>query len=169
LYRFETLEEVWESVAEYDIDILIINPSFVISDPEGFILKKTSFHSVYWIGLLYSFFERGIVNLFDSFIQVNDSRKTIEHIIEKSFSRRAHKICGQMSEQLSSRELDVLKHVALGLSNKEIADDLNISFHTVVSHRKNITRKTGIKSQAGLAVYAISNKIITVDDYPGIP
>src|SRR5680860_75137 len=50
------------------------------------------------------------------------------------------------SEGLTNREIDVLKLVALGNSNKEIADKLFISTHTVMSHRKNMTEKLGIKS-----------------------
>ena len=44
--------------------------------------------------------------------------------------------------------------------NKEIADHLRISVHTVVSHRKNITSKTGIKTIAGLTVYALLNNLL---------
>jgi len=62
--------------------------------------------------------------------------------------------------ELTLREKEVLKMVALGHSNKEIADLLFISVHTVISHRKNITEKLGIKSISGLTVYAILNKII---------
>ncbi len=64
------------------------------------------------------------------------------------------------TEYLSNREIDVLKLVALGHSNKEIADKLFISTHTVMSHRKNMTEKLGIKSISGLTVYAIINNII---------
>jgi len=64
------------------------------------------------------------------------------------------------TESLSNREVDVLKLVALGHSNKEIADILFISTHTVMSHRKNMTEKLGIKSISGLTVYAIINNII---------
>jgi DNA-binding CsgD family transcriptional regulator len=62
--------------------------------------------------------------------------------------------------ELTPREKEVLKWVALGLSNKEIAENLYISVHTVISHRKNITEKLGIKSISGLTVYAILNKIV---------
>ncbi|MCR5064628.1 MAG: helix-turn-helix transcriptional regulator [Bacteroidales bacterium] len=62
--------------------------------------------------------------------------------------------------ELSNREMDVLVLVAKGLSTKEIADKLNISVHTVNSHRKNITHKTGIKSVAGLAVYAMIHNLM---------
>lgn len=61
---------------------------------------------------------------------------------------------------LSNREIDVLKLVALGYANKEIAEKLFISTHTVMSHRKNMTEKLGIKSISGLTVYAIINKYI---------
>ena len=62
--------------------------------------------------------------------------------------------------ELSKREIDVLVAVAKGMMNKEIADQMNISIHTVISHRKNITRKTGIKSVSGLTVYALLNNLI---------
>ncbi len=61
---------------------------------------------------------------------------------------------------LSAREIDVLKLVATGLTNKEIADRLNISINTVLSHRKNISAKLGIKSVSGLSVYAMMNGYI---------
>ncbi len=68
------------------------------------------------------------------------------------------------SEELTPREKLILKNVALGLTNKEIANNLHISTHTVISHRKNITRKLNIKSVSGLTVYAILNEIINLED-----
>ena len=62
--------------------------------------------------------------------------------------------------ELSAREKDILICVAKGLINKEIADLYNISIHTVITHRRNITRKTGIKTVAGLTVYALLNNLI---------
>lgn len=65
---------------------------------------------------------------------------------------------------ISPRELEVLKLVALGLLNKEIADRLNISLNTVLSHRKNITAKLGIKTVSGLIFYCISHGYISADE-----
>ena len=65
---------------------------------------------------------------------------------------------------LSDREKDVLICLSKGLKNNEIADQLNISVHTVITHRKNIVRKTGIKSVAALTVYAILNNLIEEKD-----
>ena len=53
--------------------------------------------------------------------------------------------------------------VAKGMLNKEIADQENISIYTVITHRKNITRKTGIKTVAGLTVYALLNNLIDIN------
>lgn len=64
----------------------------------------------------------------------------------------------QEDYNLSDREMDVLELVAQGLSSKEISSRLNIAVNTVNTHRKSITRKTGIKSVAGLAVYAMLKK-----------
>lgn len=65
--------------------------------------------------------------------------------------------------ELSDREKEILVSVAQGLLNKEIADKHNISVHTVISHRKNITRKTGIKTVSGLTVYALLNGLLDIN------
>ncbi len=65
--------------------------------------------------------------------------------------------------ELTQREKEILRMVAMGYSNKEIADTLFISIHTVITHRKNITGKLGIKSISGLTVYAIINRLIDPD------
>lgn len=66
-------------------------------------------------------------------------------------------------QPISDRELDVLKLIALGFINKEIADKLNISLNTVLSHRKNITSKLGIKTVSGLTFYCLSHGYISPD------
>ncbi len=63
-------------------------------------------------------------------------------------------------EELSSREKEILVCVAKGMLNKEIADKLCLSIYTVITHRKNITRKLGIKTVAGLTLYALLNGLI---------
>lgn len=66
--------------------------------------------------------------------------------------------------ELTKREIEVLQMVTKGHSNKEIADRLFVSTHTVISHRKNISEKTGIKSASGLTMYAILKKIIDMNE-----
>ena len=67
------------------------------------------------------------------------------------------------ANNLSAREIEVLILLTKGLINKEIADKLNISLTTVISHRKNITEKLGIKSVSGLTIYAVMNGYIEAD------
>lgn len=68
------------------------------------------------------------------------------------------------TNELSQREIDVLRLVAMGYINKEIADKLSISFNTVLTHRKNISAKLGIKSVSGLGIYAVMNGHISKND-----
>ena len=86
------------------------------------------------------------------------------HYLEhpQAFSRKVAKAASEKDE-LSDREKEILVSVAKGKINKEIADEYNISIHTVISHRKNITRKTGIKTVAGLTVYALLNGLIDIN------
>ena len=69
----------------------------------------------------------------------------------------------QQEHDLSPREIEVLILITKGFINKEIADKLNISLTTVISHRKNITEKLGIKSVSGLAIYAVMHGYVEAD------
>lgn len=69
-----------------------------------------------------------------------------------------------ITDTLTDRERDVIIGVAQGLSNKEIADKLNLSFHTITTYRKNISAKLNIHSTAGLAIFAILNHLIKIDE-----
>ena len=65
---------------------------------------------------------------------------------------------------LSAREKEIVTCVAKGLSNKEIADRLCLSVNTVTTHRRNIARKLDIHSPAGITIYAIVNKLVSIDE-----
>ena len=67
-------------------------------------------------------------------------------------------------EALSVREKEIIVCVVKGLMNKEIADQLHISIHTVITHRRNIARKLQIHSPAGLTIYAIVNKLVELNE-----
>lgn len=66
------------------------------------------------------------------------------------------------ADNVSYREKEIIACVVQGLANKEIAERLNISFNTVVTHRKNISRKLNIHSVSGLTIYAIVNHIVDI-------
>ena len=85
------------------------------------------------------------------------------HIILEETALEGRAQDGTDDHTLTAREREVLACIATGKLNKEIADELNISVHTVITHRKNITRKTGIKTVAGLTVYALLNNLVTME------
>ncbi len=66
------------------------------------------------------------------------------------------------TEALGEREKDVIVALVQGMTNKEIADHLCISVHTVITHRRNIARKLQIHSPAGLTIYAIVNNLVDI-------
>lgn len=65
---------------------------------------------------------------------------------------------------LSQREKEIIVCIAKGMSNKEIADELNISIHTVTTHRRNISSKLQIHSIAGITIYAIANGLVRMSE-----
>lgn len=77
-----------------------------------------------------------------------------------SIIKEAKKIETTSESQISSREREVLRELAGGKTNKEIAETLCISINTVITHRKNISSKLGIHSVSGLSLYAVMNGII---------
>lgn len=97
-------------------------------------------------------------------LSILDDREALTDKLEQAIEKLNQASKEVDLEELSPREKDILKEVALGLTNKEIAEKMYISTHTVISHRKNITRKLGIKTVSGLTVYAILNNIIQMDD-----
>ncbi len=96
-------------------------------------------------------------------IAVKASEETIIEQLQQLFADDSG-LQGETNKGLSSRETDVLQLIVKGITNKEIADKLNISLNTVLTHRKNITAKLGIKTVSGLTFYAIMNGIISGDE-----
>lgn len=105
-----------------------------------------------------------------------DEKSLIKNILQLHQSAHKHKHLNQPplisptsspqtndEHDLSPREIEVLILLTKGLINKEIADKLSISLTTVISHRKNITEKLGIKSVSGLTIYAVMHGYIEAD------
>jgi DNA-binding CsgD family transcriptional regulator len=165
LFRIDSFDEIEKLLDKEKLDVVIINPSQIQNKDKEFTAIKKNNSDVCWVALVYTFFNQQLLALFDKIIHITDAPDSIIGLINKLNDEGTGHTNGTEHEQLSDRETEVLKLIVAGLSNKEIADKLFISVHTVVSHRKNISQKTGIKSQAGLTIYAISNKIINLEDY----
>lgn len=112
------------------------------------------------IGLELSKNEDKRTEVFHHILPVDASAETVKKLAEDFFEEAET----ASNDELTNREREVLRLIALGNTNKSIAETLFISTHTVISHRKNITEKLGIKSIPGLTVYAIIQKIIDPAD-----
>jgi DNA-binding CsgD family transcriptional regulator len=98
-----------------------------------------------------------------NYLNTNASKETIIEQLQQFFSAEGDNDLAEQRKELSLREKDVLKLIAQGSTNKDIADKLNISLNTVLTHRKNITARLGIKTVSGLTFYAIMNGLISSD------
>ena len=96
---------------------------------------------------------------YDGVVDLYDDPVTVVRKLRDSLSSREEAPDSEEYD-LSVREREILVCVAKGMLNKEIADFYNISIHTVITHRKNITRKKGIKTVAGLTFYSLLNNLI---------
>jgi DNA-binding NarL/FixJ family response regulator len=159
--EISNIEDLKNGITSLLPHLILINTTFSSVSEADLILKKHAAETK-----IISIFNtpvpddgnENILSVFDSkSILLNKLRNQVKNIQLTSLQQES-------SEELSEREKDVLQKIALGKTNKEIANELFISTHTVISHRKNITRKLGIKTVSGLTVYAILNQIISMDD-----
>jgi len=84
-----------------------------------------------------------------------------EEVLDPQIARRSN-LKGERETGLTVRELEVLQLIVAGLSNKEIASQLNLSANTVAVHRANIMDALGIHKTAELVVYAIRNGLVNI-------
>lgn len=150
----ERLDELIEAESP---DMLIVNPSLV--DEET--IKRCQRRSLHLIALQSALADARLMQRFDAIVSIYD---TAEQIKEKLRS-----VCDSQDEDgtqelLSAREKEIIVGVVKGLTNKQIAEQLFISMHTVITHRRNIAAKLQIHSPAGLTIYAIVNKLVELND-----
>lgn len=159
--QLNSLDRLEEKLASYNPDILIINPLLIAFDAdEAFQKLLRDFPNVTPVALVSSFVDKAIIKQFNEVIEMTDSKQKVVTKIFNLLSDSKSYQDKPESVELSNREIDVLVALAKGLTNKEISDQLFISVHTVITHRKNIIRKTGIKSVSGLTVYALLNNLV---------
>ena len=157
--RIDNPEQLCEKAIALDANLLIINPMLLGFQNRDFLIQLgKELPSVTLVALVTASLDHSMLTPYHGVIEINDTRsKVISKMNEFARSETSKNLD---DVELSKRETDVLVAVAKGMMNKEIADQMNISIHTVISHRKNITRKTGIKSVSGLTVYALLNSLI---------
>lgn len=146
-------------------DVLIINP--ILLDYSKRMMLRSMFADcpdLRIVAFVSSYVDALQLKQYDAIIEINDDLQRMRSTLNQMMASARNDDDDSDSAPLSEREKDVLICLAKGQKNNEIADNLSISVHTVMTHRKNIVKKTGIKSVAALTVYAILNNLIDEKD-----
>lgn len=159
--RADSPEEIQRLVTIRTVSAVILNPGLVQGNTRIVHAIRTSSPGTRIVALLYAFFDEALLSLFDDRITINDAPEKIIAAIHDRESENGSAESASLSASLSDREIEVLRLLASGKSTKEIADTLHISTNTVITHRKNLSAKTGIRSVSGLTIYAVVKKYIT--------
>jgi DNA-binding NarL/FixJ family response regulator len=165
--QFDSKDEM-KNIVNFESDFIILNPDLLNTKTKNTLQKITSASAGEVAGTQIISLSQELklteINYAEN-ININDSQNIILTKLKTLIgNRKTINPKSEAPEEISKREVDILKNIALGLSNREIADKLFLSTHTVVTHRKNITRKLGIKTVPGLTIYALLNKIININD-----
>ena len=145
-------------------DVLIVNPAFGhYFDIVAFQEKYKDYH-VKIVALVSSFTDASLLAKYADTISIFDDLDVINEKIVKLLDERKEDTEEEEQDVLSQREKEIVVCVVKGMTNKEIAEKLFLSIHTVITHRKNITKKLQIHSASGLTIYAIVNKLVELDE-----
>jgi DNA-binding NarL/FixJ family response regulator len=142
-------------------DILLINPGLLGVSSLSRLRKETANPELKCVALSFSLLDASVLKEYDGTISLYD---TAEQIADKITRLVQEPAAEKRPEALSQREKEVVVEVIRGLTNKQIADKLCLSTHTIITHRRNIAAKLGIHSSAGLTIYAIVNKLVDLDE-----
>ncbi len=120
------------------------------------------------MALLSSVIDPAALKAYDGQISICDDAEAIARKLHRLLRTAAGEGeetgSGNSTEALSQREKEIVTCVVKGMTNKAIADQLCLSIHTIITHRRNIARKLQIHSSAGLTIYAIVNKLVELGD-----
>lgn len=139
-------------------DVVIINPIYLAFSSPRKLVKNSS--EISFVALQSTLLSEQQLAGYDATVSMLDSLSSIEETLSKVVSSddQSSKV------ELSSREKEIVASIARGMSNKEIADKLFISTHTVMTHRRNIANKLKVHNPAGLTIYAIVNGLIDISE-----
>ena len=169
-----TEEDMQTRIRSFAPTIVVVNPNFLNTRGRGLEeLRGIADDGTKFVAILSHLVASSETTGFDATISILDDAETLQRVLmqmagliddgaETAEDRTTEET--EDGETLSDREKQVVKGVVSGRTNKEIAEEMHISIYTVLTHRRNIARKLQIHSPIGLAIYAISNKIATVDE-----
>ena len=163
-----SIEALHDCVRTQCPDMLIVNPAFGDYFDIGKFREETSCKKIRVIALVTSFVDASLLSKYDESISIFDDLERLSKKISGLLNVPSEEEDLENQDALSQREKEIVICVVKGMTNKEIAEKLFLSIHTVITHRRNISKKLQIHSAAGLTIYAIVNKLVTLNDVKGL-
>ncbi len=164
------------ALGEFETRIMSFAPSIVIVSPsfggryrldELRAMTEPYVKDVKFVALVSAVLPASVLDGYDAQLSIFDTEEDLQRLFDFLSGKDNEVADDADGEVLSSREKQVIRGVVSGCTNKEIAEQMNISVYTVLTHRRNIARKLNIHSSIALAIYAISNKLVGVDEVKG--
>ncbi len=144
-------------------DILIVNPAFGEHFDVTRFREEHAGKSIRLVALVSSHIDASLLCKYDDSVSIFDDLETLTEKVRKLQDIQIEEE-PEGQETLSQREKEIVVCVVKGMTNKEMAEKLFLSIHTVITHRRNISKKLQIHSAAGLTIYAIVNKLVELSD-----
>lgn len=160
-------ESLLESLRIHKPDVLIACPQLLLHHSFHRLREESAQAGLKIIALLTSLCPKPVLQMFDEKISLYDTSEQIREKLERLIGTSVEEGTadgGEEQQSLSAREKEIVICVVKGMTNREIADKLFLSPHTVITHRRNIARKLQIHSPSGLTIYAIVNKLVELKD-----
>lgn len=155
-----------DSLRIHKPDVLIACPQLLLHHSFHHLREESSHAEMKILALLTALCPTHLLRMFDDQISLYDTAEQIREKLERLVKTQEDdsEESGDEQQSLSAREKEIVICVVKGMTNREIADKLFLSTHTVITHRRNIARKLQIHSPSGLTIYAIVNKLVELKD-----
>ena len=164
--EFDSVDPLIRYIKKHGPDFLIISQSLFNNATDLFLTESGLLEKTILLTQNLSENERNEVH---ASITLEEGKGEIVQKVMNLLELQATNSGGFQNGVLTKRESTIVRLVSLGLTNKLIAEKLFLSTHTVITHRKNISSKLGIKTVSGITVYAIVNNIITIEEVTSKP
>ncbi|MDR0750879.1 MAG: LuxR C-terminal-related transcriptional regulator [Tannerellaceae bacterium] len=165
IVEIDNSERLYEAIRLNKPEILIISPAMMRGEALHQLREDTGNLSMKCMALLYTLTDKNQLRYYDEQISIYDTPEELKQKLEQFCQQETEDDKEDEEQQLLSvREKEIVVCVVKGMTNREIADLLYLSTHTIITHRRNIARKLQIHSASGLTVYAIVNKLVELSD-----
>ena len=158
-----TLEVLHHVLRSHEIDLVVVNPNFGGWLNVGRLREEYPQSDVKYVVIVSHIGDSSLLQEYDGSLTLYDSMEELENKLKEQMCVEEEEPEGGQ-QALSQREKEIVCGVVRGLTNKEIAEQLFLSVHTVITHRRNISKKLDIHSPAGLTIYAIVNKLVDIKE-----